>query len=47
MWSSILQNGRKNRKDDTVEKIKQFTKPTDKSMLSTKFSKSTIGSIRT
>ena len=47
MWSSILQNGRKNRKDDTAEKIKQYTKLNDKSTLSSKFSKSTIGSIRT
>lgn len=43
MWTSI-QNGRK--KDDSVDKIKQYIKLTDKSSFSSKLSKSTVGIIR-
>ncbi len=42
MWVSILQNGRKKDKDNSVDKIKQYLKLTDKSSFSTAMSKSTI-----
>lgn len=42
MWVSILQNGRKKDKDDSINKIKQFVKITDKPSFSTSISKSAI-----
>lgn len=48
MWASILQNGRKIKKeDDSVDKIKQYIRLTDKSSYTSKLSKSAVGILRT
>lgn len=42
----MLQNGRKNKKEESVDKIKQYIRLTDKSSFSSRLSRSMVGGLR-
>lgn len=46
MWTSVLVNGRKNKRDESVDKIKQYLRLTDKSSFSNRMAKSTVTNSR-